>query len=136
MKNTKLARAGWVLCVSGLVVYSSLVSGCAVAAVTVGTVVATEEFQNKSLTATVEEDPDVVWASAKKSLANMTEALIHWDDDHKAAQTRIDNAVVTVQVRNWDVGETEIRVAAKKVLVYTPELAEMVQRRIVKDLAQ
>ena len=136
MKNTLLARAGWTLGVLGLVLSASWISGCAVAAVAVGSVVVTEEFQNKTTTATVMEDTDVVWASAKASLAQMTDALIHFDDDHRAAQTRIDNAVVTVHVRNWDVDETEIRITAKKVLVYSPELAEMVQRRIVTDLGR
>lgn len=136
MKNTLLARAGWTLGVLGLVLSTSWISGCAVAAVAVGSVVVTEEFQNKATTATVMEDTDVVWASAKASLAQMTDALIHFDDDHRAAQTRIDNAVVTVHVRNWDVDETEIRITAKKVLVYSPELASMVQRRIVTDLGR
>ena len=111
-------------------------AGCAAAAIVGTSVIITEEFQDNALTATIEEDVDVVWASAKSSLANMTTALIHWDDDHRAARTRIDNAVVVVEVRNWDVDETQLRVAAKKVLVYNHELAQIVQRRIVKDLTQ
>ena len=114
----------------------ALCAGCAAAAVVAGTVIVTEEFQDHALTATVQDDPEVVWASAKASLANMTDALIHWDDDQHAAVTRIDNAVVVVEVRNWNVKETQIRVAAKKALFYNAELAGIVQRRIVKDLEQ
>ena len=109
--------------------------GCAAVAFTGAGLIVSEEFSNNAMTATVEEDADVVWTSVKASLANMTDALIHWDDDHRAAQTRIDNAVVTVEVRNWDVGEAQLRVAAKKVLVYNAELAEMIQRRLVRDLS-
>jgi len=132
MKNVHMTL-GLVLAALGWLGASS---GCAAVAVTGAGLIVTEEFQQHAMTATVEEDVDVVWASAKASLANMTDALIHWDDDHRAAETRIDNAVVTVQVRNWDVGETQIRVAARKVLVYNPELAEMIQRQIVRDLSE
>lgn len=135
MKNAFHRAASIALALTALGALGSALGGCAAVAVTGAGLIVTEEFQDNAMTATVEEDVEVVWASAKASLANMTDALIHWDDDHRAAQTRIDNAVVTVEVRNWDVGETQIRVAAKKVLVYNAELAEMIQRRLVQDLS-
>lgn len=113
-----------------------LLSGCAVAAMTATGVVVADELQGKVLVATVEEEADVVWASAKSSLAHMTDALLHVDEDHRQAQTRVDNAVITVSVRTENLDETQVRITAKKYLLWNQEIAEIVQRRIVKDLGR
>jgi hypothetical protein len=111
-----------------------LLGGCAVAAATGVAVVVTEEMQDKAMVSTVEEEVDVVWASTKSTLAHMTDALLHIDDDLRQAQTKVDNAVVVVEVKNHDVNETQVRVSAKKVMIFSPEVAELVSRRIVKDI--
>ena len=39
-----------------------------------------------------------------------------------------------MQVERYAVGETRIRTAAKKLMIYNDEVARMVQERIVADL--
>lgn len=109
-------------------------TACEVAAVAVAAVVVTEDFQKNALVATVPEDADLVWKSAKSSLAHMTEALIHVDNDVRAAKTTIDDATVVVYVKTFDVERTTIQITAMKYALYSQEIAEMVQRRIVRDL--
>jgi len=99
-------------------------------------VIVTDAFMANAITVSVEEDVDIVWPSVKATLANMTDALIHVNEDERVAETRIDNAVVTVYVRTNNVHETEIRIAAKKIFIYNAEIASMVQRRIVKDVTR
>jgi hypothetical protein len=111
-----------------------LTSGCAAVLVASTAVVLTEEFQDNAITVTMEQDADLVWASAKASLAHMTEDMIHTDEDLKSAVTKIDGAEVSVAVQNWNTGETRVRVMAKKYLVYRHELANRVCDIIAKDL--
>ena len=108
--------------------------GCQVVAVAAASVVVTEEFQKNALVATVPENTDLVWKSAKATLAHMTTDLVHTDEDVRAATTRIDDAIVTIHVSTFDVNNTTIKIAAKKDLLYSQEIAEMVQRRVIKDL--
>ena len=112
----------------------ALCSGCAAVAAGASVVVVTDSFMANAITVSVEEDVDLVWPSVKATLANMTDALIHVNEDERLAETRIDSAVVTVYVRTNNVRETEIRVAAKKIFIYNGELANIVLRRIVKDV--
>jgi hypothetical protein len=111
-----------------------LTSGCAAVLVASTAVVLTEEFQDNAIKMTVEQDAEMVWASAKSSLAHMTESLIHTDEDLKHAVTNIEGAEVSVAVQNWNTGETRVRVMAKKFLVYRNELANRVCDVIAKDL--
>jgi len=111
-----------------------LTSGCAAVVVASTAVVLTEEFQDNAITVTVEHDAEFVWASAKSSLAHMTEAMIHPDEDLKHAVTTIEGAEVNVEVRNWNTGETQVRVLAKKFMVYKHDLANRVCNIITKDL--
>ena len=113
-----------------------LLGGCAVAAVGVTAIVVTEEWRDQALTADVQEDVEIVWASTKRSMSNMTDALLHVDEDLRAIETRVDNAVVRVHVANWTVGETRIWVEAKKYMLNSNEVAQLVQSRIVKDLSR
>jgi len=114
----------------------ALCSGCAAVAVGATVVLVTDDFMDNALTVSVEEDVEMVWPSVKATLANMTDALIHVNEDERVAETKVDNAVVTVYVKTNNVHETEIRIAAKKVFIYNAEIASMVQRRIVKDVTQ
>ncbi|GEM_PF-2186016 len=113
-----------------------LLSSCAALVVTSTAVVMSEEFQDNAITVTMEEDVDVVWASTKSSLAHMTDAMIHTDEDLKSAVTKIDGAEVSVEVQNWNTGETRVRVMAKKYVLYNNELANRVCDRIAKELDQ
>ncbi len=111
-----------------------LASSCAVAAVTLGAVVVGEEFRNNAEVATVPGDTEYVFRSAKSSLAHLTDALLHVDNDYRAIETKVDEAVDTVHVETFDTGNATIRVTAKKLLVYSPEIAKLVMNRIVTDL--
>ena len=111
-----------------------LTSGCAAVLVASTAVVLTEEFQDNAIKMTVEQDAEMVWASAKSSLAHMTDDMIHTDEDLKSAVTKIDGAEVSVAVQNWNTGETRVRVMAKEFLIYRNELANRVCDVIAKDL--
>lgn len=111
-----------------------LTSGCAAVLVASTAVVLTEEFQDNAVKMTVEQDAEMVWASAKSSLAHMTDSMIHTDEALKSAVTKIEGAEVSVAVQNWNTGETRVRVMAKKYLVYRNELANRVCDIIAKDL--
>ena len=111
----------------------ALSSGCAAVVLTSSAVVLTDEFQNKAIRATVNQNPELAWKSVKSSLGHMTDSMIHTDEDLQAAWTWIDNAQVTVHVKAWNTNESQISVTAKKVL-YNHELAALIQERIVKEL--
>ena len=111
-----------------------LTSGCAALVVASTAVVLTEEFQNNAITVTLEEDAEMVWASAKSSLAHMTTAMIRTDEELKHAVTKIDGAQVSVEVQNWDTGETRLRVMAKEYVIYDHDLANLVCDRIANEL--
>ncbi len=119
-----------------LAALSFVMSSCAAVVVASTAVVLTEEFQKNSITVTIEEDAEVAWVSVKSSLAHMTDAMIHADEDLKSATTKIDGAEVSVQVQNWNTGETRISVMAKEYVLYNHELANMVCDRIAKELTQ
>ncbi len=111
-----------------------ILSSYAVAAVTLGAVVVGEDFRNNAEVATVPGNVEYVYRSAKSSLAHMTDALLHVDDDYRAIETLVDESVVTIHVETFDTENVTIRVTAKKLLVYSPEIAKMVMNRIVTDL--
>ncbi len=110
-----------------------LLGGCAAAALTAGAVILNDDFQDKSVSATVPSDPDFVWRSSLHSLSSMTRALIHRDDDLMQAKTNVDYGQLQVQVREVAVGQTQIQVLAKKAMVYSPELSTIALERIVGD---
>ena len=111
-----------------------LASGCAAIVVASTAVVLTEEFQDNATTVTMEQDAELVWASAKSSLAHMSQDMIHTDDALKTAMTEIEGAQVSVAVQNWNTGETRVRVMAKKYFVYDRDLANRVCDLIAKEL--
>ena len=77
-----------------------------------------------------------MWASVRSSVANMTDALLSVDEGHRAVETRIDGAVVLVHVMQWSTEETRIYVEAKKYMLASPEVSELVMNRIVRDLSR
>jgi len=110
-------------------------TSCAPLAVAGFTIVITDDWKDNALTADVNEDVDVVWASVRSSVAEMTDALLHVDESHRAIQTRVDNAVVLVHVMQWSTVETRIYVEAKKYMLASPEVSDLVMNRIVRDLS-
>ena len=109
-------------------------ASCAPLAVAAAGIVITDEWKDNALTADVTEDVDVVWASVRASTSNMTDALLHVDEDHRAIQTRIDSSVVVIHVQQWSVTETRVFVEAKKFMVSNPEVSQLVMERLVRDL--
>ena len=109
-------------------------TGCAPLAIAAVGIVVTDEWKDNALTADVNDDVDMVWASVRASASNMTDALLHVDEDHRAIQTRIDGSVVVIHVQQWSVTETRVFVEAKKYMVANPEVAQLVMERLVRDL--
>jgi hypothetical protein len=123
---------GWLL--AGIGALALCGGACAPLAVVGVAIVVADEFADNAQVAIVKDDPDYVWASVKSSMSRMTRDLLDVDEDLRALQTYVDGALVTIQVERYDVGETRIRTAAKKMLVYNDEIARMVQERLVADL--
>ncbi len=133
-------RRGGIFSASALVLAGLLgglaLSSCAPLAVAAVGIVITDEWKDNALTADVQADVEPVWASVLRSMSNMTDALLHVDEDHRAIQTRVDNSVVLVHVEQWAVHETRVYVEAKKYMVTNPEVAQLVMERLVRDLEQ
>ncbi len=107
---------------------------CAPVAVVGAAIVVNDEFADNAQVAIIKQDARYVWASVKSTMTHMTTDLLEVDEDLRALQTFVEGAQVTIQVERYDVNETRIRTAAKKLLVYNDEIARMVQERIVADL--
>ena len=113
---------------------AALMSSCATAAVAGTAVVINDEFVDNSQSVLVPYQVDYVWAAAKSTLSHMTTDLLDVDTDLRTIKTYIDGALVIVQVETYDVNQTRIRVAAKRYLVYSDEVAASVRDGIVRDL--
>ena len=113
---------------------AGLASSCATAAVAGTAVLVNEEFVDNSQSVIVPYDVEYVWAAAKSTISHMTSDLLDVDPDLRTIQTYIDGAQVTVQIQTFDVGQTRIRVAAKRYLVYSDEVAVSVRDGMVRDL--
>ena len=110
------------------------VTGCAPMAVVGTAILVNDEFVDNAQTVIVPYEVDLVWAKARSTLSHMTSDLIDVDNDLRAMKTFVDGAEVIVQVETYDVGQTLIRVAAKRYLVYSDEVAANVRNRIDRDL--
>lgn len=114
---------------------SAGLTGCAPVAVVGTAVLVNDEFVDNSQSITVHHETDYVWASAKASMSHMTPDLLDVDENLRTIRTYVDGAQVTVQVETFDVGETRIRVAARRYVTYSAEVATMVRDRLVRDLS-
>ena len=114
---------------------ATLSSSCAVPAAAGAAVLVNDEFVDNSQSVLVPYDVEYVWAAAKSTLSHMTTDLLDVDSDLRTITTYVDGAEVTVQVQTYDVGQTQIRVAAKRYLVYSDEVAASVRDGIVRDLS-
>ena len=113
---------------------AGLLPSCAGAAVVGTAIVVNDEFVDNSQSVIVHVDVDHVFATAKSTLSHMTSDLLDVDADLRTIKTFVDGAEVLVQVETYDVGQTRIRVAAKRYLVYSDEVATNVRDGIVRDL--
>ena len=106
---------------------------CAPLAVVGTAILVNDEFVDNAQTVIVPYEVDYVWKSARSTLSHMTSDLLDVDNDLRAIKTYVDGTEVIVQVETFDVGQTRIRVAAKR-LVYNDEVALNVRNRIDRDL--
>ncbi|MEM9382329.1 MAG: hypothetical protein AAGB93_20420 [Planctomycetota bacterium] len=132
MRRTHLRTA---LTLAAVLPCVTLTSSCAVTAAAGAAVVINDEFVDNSQSVLVHYDVDYVWYATKSTLSHMTTDLLDIDSDLRTIKTFVDGAEVTVQVQTYDVGQTQIRVAAKRYLVYSDEVAASVRDGIVRDLS-
>ena len=113
-----------------------LLTGTACAPVALGSVaiVVNEEFTEKSHSKVVAGDVELVWASSKSSMSHMTDDLLDVDEELKTIRTFVDGAEVMLKITNFDVGQTQISVYARRYLVFSDEVAGNVLHSIVRDL--
>ena len=97
-------------------------------------IVINDEFVDNAQTAVVPYSLDYTWACAKDTMSHMTSDLIEVDEDLRTIQTYVDSALVTVQVETYDAKQTRIRVAAKRYLVYSDEIATSVRESLTRDI--
>ena len=113
---------------------ASALPSCAPVAVVGAAIVINDEFVDNAQSSVVPHGLDFTWACAKDTMSHMTSDLIEVDEDMRTIQTYVDSALVTVQVETYDANQTRIRVAAKRYLVYSDEIATSVRDSLVRDL--
>jgi len=113
-----------------------LVSACEVLLVSGAAVVLSQEFIDNARVAYLQEESEMVWLNVRSSLSHMSLEPIHVDNDLRAAKANIDGAQVTVHVETFDVGESQLSVAAKKLGLYNGQVAEDVLSRLRNDIEQ
>ena len=131
------APAGQGFLVLGFLALGPLLFGleaCAPIAVIGTAILVNDEFVDNAQTVIVPYDVDYVWKSSRSTLSHMTSDLLDVDNDLRAIKTYVDGAEVIVQVETFDVGQTRIRVAAKRYLIYSDDVAVNVRNRIDRDL--
>lgn len=109
--------------------------GCLAAAAGIGAgIIISQEMDANTYITHLQQDADVVWATAKATLSHQATEIIEPDEDLRKATARIDNADVTVSVEVYDLDRCTLRVSARKYGVANGELAQMVMSGIVRDL--
>jgi hypothetical protein len=131
MRRTLLRAAAAALVAAPAV---GLLPSCAGAAVVGTAIVVNDEFVDNAQSVIVHAEVDRVFATARSTLSHMTSDLLDVDPDLRTIKTFVDGAEVLVQVETYDVGQTRVRVAAKRYLVYSDEVATNVRDGIVRDL--
>ncbi|MEL6714595.1 MAG: hypothetical protein AAFP86_12515 [Planctomycetota bacterium] len=109
-------------------------SACAPAVVAGTAVLVNDEFADNAQSAIVSDDANTVFRSACSTLSHMTEDLIDVDEELRTIKTYVDGALVVVHVETYDAGETRLRVAARRYLIYSDQVASNVRDGILRDL--
>jgi len=102
--------------------------------VSTAAVMLSQEFTQNARVAYIQEEADMVWLNVKSSLSHMSLDPINVDNDLRAAQAWVDGAQVTVHVETYEVGETQLSVAAKKLGLYNGQVADDVLLRLRRDM--
>ena len=113
-----------------------IVTSCAglVVGAAAGLVISEQMLDNESYVIQLQEDVERVWKVSKRSMSSASTELIEVEEDTRTIRAQIDGGKVTVSVEAYDLDRTMLRVAAVKYGVTNGELANTVQRRIVRDL--
>jgi hypothetical protein len=109
-------------------------TACEVLFVSTAAIMLSQEFTQNARVAFIPEESDMVWLSVKSSMSHMSLEPIHVDNDLRAAQASIDGAQITVHVETYEVGETQLSVAAKKLGLYNGKVADDVLMRLRRDM--
>ncbi|TDJ78897.1 MAG: hypothetical protein E2O39_01270 [Planctomycetota bacterium] len=118
-----------------LLLVTPFLSGCWILAVGAGTVLISQDIiDSNTYVAQVQMDSRTVWLQTKHTLGLMSVDLVEADEDLKSATATYDGALVHVQVETFDIGQTVIRVNAKKFGVNNGAIASEVLRKILKSL--
>ncbi len=132
MRRTQLSKAAAAALL--ILPFGSMLPACAPVAVVGTAILVNDEFADKAQSVIVDYPSDYVWAAAKSSMAHMTDDLLDIDADLRTIKTYVDGALVLVQIETFDVGQTRIRVGAKRYLVFSDEVATNVRDGIQRDL--
>ena len=82
----------------------------------------------------VSADSRELWATVKKTVSHMSPYPIHVDEDLRQVKASYDSGTVYVQVETFDINESTLRVRATKYGLRSGDLANEVQRRIIREL--
>lgn len=126
---SKAAAAALLLSVS-----TFTLPACAPMAVVGTAILVNDDFAQNAQSVIVPYEAEYVWAAAKSSLSHMTDDLLDIDPDLRTIKTYVDGAQVLIQVETFDAGQTRIRVAAKRYLIFSDEVASNVRDGIERDL--
>lgn len=131
MRRTQLTAAA---AAALLLPFAASVTSCAPAAVVGTAILVNDDFADNAQSVVVPYDIDYVWAAAKSSLSHMTDDLLDIDPDYRTITTYVDGAQVLVQIETFDATQTRVRVAAKRYLVFSDQVAANVRDGIERDL--
>lgn len=113
-----------------------LFGSCAVAALSAGVVIGSQEFTENASLAFLEETPEDVWSACKQTLERRSLDEIEIDEAEMALRANIDGSVVTAQVTRFDATQSKLAITARKWGFYDSDEANAVISLIKKELAR
>ncbi len=99
-----------------------------------GIVISQDILDNSTFVAHVNKDVDSTWLSVRSTCSHATVDPIETDEDLRVLTCKYDGARVRVSVEAYDLGHSIIRVSASKFGVKSGEIADLVMRKVLKDL--
>ena len=99
-----------------------------------GLLISQEVLDNQVYVTQLNSDVEDVWTVTKRTLADMSTTVLDVDDDVRMVRGTIDHGTVTATVEAFDLDRTTLRVKAVKYGVNSGDLADVVSRRILRNL--
>jgi hypothetical protein len=99
-----------------------------------GLVISQDILDNSTFVAHVNQDVESAWLSVRSTCSHATIDPIETDEDLRVLKCKYDGARVTVSVEAYDLGVSIIRVSASKFGIKSGEIADLMMRKILKDL--